>query len=302
MGMAMFKARLKYYLLTMVVFSVCCITVVLQPNRFQKFNSFRSFYEYKVPGNLVSINKLELESFVKKIPYKNKSEYVYSVYPEGKYEKTIINGYGDCSTMSFGAAYYILKNNIDFELIHFLPIDSLFKGGGHVVLRVPYNYNGESMVGIVDLAGGGLPSDGEKYLDVLDLKVMNPPFSLIRLNEKAPEYYKNYYKSDYLKKVYFGFTPSNEVDTYFKFINKFYISLGNEKVEKLIYDGLAILVGKYYSIYVDNDFIAIFNNEILLFRFMLYFIRVFLLVLPILILIELFYFSLKKKSGASSVA
>jgi len=297
----MLKNRYKYYLLAIIVFSICCITVVLQPNRFQKWNSLRSADEYKASRNLVSINKLELESFVKKIPYKNASDYVYWVYPEGKYKRTILDGYGDCSTMSFGASYYLIKNNIDFELIHFLPIDSLFKSGGHVTLRVPYNYNGKSMVGIVDLAGGGLPSDGVKYLDVFDLKVMKPAFSLVRLNEKAPEYYKNYYERDYLKKVYFGFTPRSDVDRYFKFINKFYISFGNERVEKLIYDGLAILVGKYYTIYVDNDFMAKFNNEIILFKIFLYVIRGFLLVLPVCILIELFNFILKKKSESFSV-
>ena len=290
----MLKNRYKCYLVVFIVFCMCSTTVVLQPNRFQKWNSFQCIDEYRKPRIIDTARVLEVDKYIKNIPYKNSLEYVYAIYPEVKYNKTILNGYGDCSTMSFGASYYLLKNNIAFELIHFIPKDTLFKSGGHVTLRVPYNYNGKSQVGIIDLAGGGFPSYGGKSLDVFDIKRINKTLDFIRLNDKAPEYYKNYYKLEYLSNVYFGFTPSSEISTYFEFIDKYYSALGSEKLEKLFYDGLAILFGKYYAVYVDSDFISKNYNEILLFRFILYFIRLFLLILPVCLFIELSYLISKR--------
>ena len=296
----MLKNRRNYYITLFAVFLACCLIVVSQPNRFQKWNSIKRLDSYQNFRTLASQKKLELEDFVENIHYKNVSDYVYTVHPEKKYKRTILEGFGDCSTMSFGAAYYLLKSNITFELIHFLPPDTLFSGGGHVALRVPYSYKGESRVGIVDLAGGGLPLVNGVFIDIDELETLKFSADFHRINAKASEFYESYYEYDYLKKVYFGFTPGNEVKRYYNFIEMIYFSFGHEKLEKLFYDGLAILFGQYYSIYVDEAFLDSFKVESFFYSFLLYLIRMLIVLGIIIVFFEMFSLIKRKKILAAS--
>jgi len=285
----MFKRRSKYYIGMSLFFLGCCLLIAFQPNKFQKWNSIKYFDSYEHFYTTENKNVLPVEVFVKSIPYKNMPEYVYMVNPPKKYERTIQNGYGDCSTMAYGAAYYFLKNNIPFELIHFLPKDTFLSGGGHVALRVLYNYKSETKIGILDLIGGGLPSTDGNFIDIDTLAAKNSCVNLHRINEVAPASYEEYYKHDYLKTVYFGFTPSNEVEKYFNFIETFYVPIGNEILEKYLYDGMAILFNQYYSIYVNERFLDEFRIESLFYIVLLQLMRIYILFILMVLIFELFY-------------
>lgn len=167
----------------------------------------------------------------------------------------------------------MINSDIDFEFIHFLPPESLFSGGGHVALRVPYTLDGVSGVGLLDVAGGAMPTIGDNIVDFFDLQDQNKDIILRRVNDDAPEYYEIYYKVQYLDNVHLGFTSKVDIINYFTFIDLIYIPLANKKLEKMLFDGLAIVFGRYYSIYVDEEFLAPFLHQIYLFKFILFFLR-----------------------------
>ena len=292
----MLKNRHIFYSLFFVFFLATCLIVVANPNKFQKWNSIKSINLSQNSRTLPNEQELAVEEFIGNIPYKKRSDYVYTVYPIKKYERTVLQGYGDCSTMSFGAAYYLLQENISFELIHFLPVDTLFSGGGHVAMRLPYVYKDESKIGILDIAGGGLPVSKGNFIDIAQLQAKNFSADLHIINDKASKFYESYYKDDYLENIYFGFTPSDEIHRYFNFIEKIYFSLGHEKLEKLLYDGLSIFFGKYYSIYIDETFLDQFKAQYLFYNFLLQLMRLLTFTLIIIVFGEIFYFLKRRKN------
>lgn len=46
---------------------------------------------------------------------------------------------------------------------------------------------------------------------------------------------------------------SEEVESYFSFLNEYYVELGNEKIEKYVFDLAAVIFGKYPKIYVTEE-------------------------------------------------
>lgn len=96
------------------------------------------------------------------------------------------------------------------------------------------------------------------------------------LNDDSPYYEK------FLDNVSIGYIPSREIDRYFDFIEHIYFPLGNDRLEKYLYDGLALLVGFLPKIYVPNYEALVREHrfEILLQRSALWIERTALLVIP----------------------
>lgn len=285
------------YLFFICILFVCGLIIMSQPHRFQKWNSIKSIGKYQGNRELKK-NYIDIQYFVTNIPYQANSNFTYLVYPKDKYKNAIIEGNGDCSNFSFGGAYYLLKKNIEFEVIHFFIPETFFTFGGHVALRAPYTLRGKKGIGIIDLAGGGVPKFNNTIVDYFDLgnkdKIGDIYFD--RINKNASKYYENYYKKEYLNKVQIGFTKSADVIRYFDFIEKVYIPLDNSKIEKMLYDGLAILLGQYYTIYVDEELISSFVFQIYFFKTILFLVRILLLSLTLIAFYEL-YKNLKKREA-----
>ena len=101
----------------------------------------------------------------------------------------------------------MLKQKISFEIIHFLPPDSFLDGEGHVTLRVPYTLNNQEVVGVVDLAEGGVPQRNGIALDIADLRNHdNSDISILSLTERKDST-SPYYKRKYLDALFLGWTP-----------------------------------------------------------------------------------------------
>ncbi|BBO67279.1 hypothetical protein DSCA_12090 [Desulfosarcina alkanivorans] len=158
-----------------------------------------------------------------------------------------------------------------------------------MAVRVPYQHNGLEGVGVVDLAGGGVPMVGASIADIDDLTDQKDRISFNLVNERAGDFYRTYYTEEYLDQVYLGFTPASDVIRYFNFIEIVYLSFGSPKLEKMLYDGLALLFGQYYHIYVDDGFLEQFETQILLFKSLLLTIRICLSVLVGLLLAEIYW-------------
>ena len=279
---------------------ICVIHLIIAwPNRFQKWNSIKpTVCTQCVFRQIQANNALDVSFFIKSIPYQGSPKFVYSVLPSTKYRKTIIEGHGDCSNLSFGAAYYLLERKIDFDIIHFLPPESFLKACGHVALRVPYNLNNTKRIGVVDLAEGGIPHNNGIFLDIGDLGNDATCISILTLTE-LKDSSSRYYVGEYLDRLFIGWTPANEVQRYYDFIEAAYISFGNEKVEKYFFDGLALLLGYYYRIYVHPAFFQANGFQRLFFIFALWFVRVTIILLPIVISYE---FWRRKRRKANSIS
>jgi hypothetical protein len=204
------------------------------------------------PEILQTDHLLDVASFIGAIPYLYDWETIYNVYPASKFDQTIIKGNGNCSNLVFGTAYELDRTGIDYEIIHLLPRTTVLNGEGHVVLRVPYRFQGAQRIGIIDVQAAGLPQSQGRFVDRKDLETGPlPEYTLLLLNPGRDHSNSNYY-TDFLETAHVGSMPAKEVRRYFRFIESVYVPLGNVELEKYLFDGLAILLGVYPSIYVTS--------------------------------------------------
>ena len=79
-----------------------------------------------------------------------------------------------------------------------------------------------------------------------------------------------------------GVVAEKEVGEYFRFIEVLHFPLGHKKLEKIFFDGMAIIFGYYPTTYVDDDgFSVLFDNHRILLMaayFLLYAIRFLLII------------------------
>jgi len=267
-----------------ILFSVLIISgyfVIRSPLAFQKSVVIKAsdIDELLYVGN----NGIDIEKLIGAIPYKN-GGMIYEIEPELKFNKTIIKGYGNCSNLSYGLAFYLGKLNHKYNIIAFLHRNDFLDGVGHVVVQTTYKLEGENHSGIIDLLEGGLPKNGEKFLDLKDLirgdmdNVLIMPFNDDK-DDLSPYY------GEFLNNSIIGVITYKEVEEYFDFLKSIYLPLGNKKLEKYIYDGIAILTGKYPYIYVNNtDYNILFKDK----KHLKYLYSTFLYMLRFFIIFSLF--------------
>lgn len=279
-----------YFILLFVILAA----IVLNPLAFQKSNSItEGILAEDIP---ISGKALDVKTLISSIPYRPNPGMVYTVYPAAKYKRTILEGESNCSNLVFGAAYYLFRLGIDYQIIHLLPRRDFLKGQGHTVLRTRYSLNGRVHIGIVDILEGGMPRSSDKFLDARQLEsgsVTNP--SILSLNSRKDD--KSHYYGLFLDDVTIAYMPANQVNRYFRFIEKIYIPLGNRKIEKYIYDGLAVITGFYPNSYVTSVQQLYADRQLTRFLFILclWVLRAAILVTPMLILYELRLFKRRYK-------
>lgn len=207
----------------------------------------------------------DVASFLSSIPYQDKPQMIWDVLPENKYRKAIIEGGGNCSNLVFGAAHYLIDNEVDFSIVHLMPKSSFLRGGGHTVLELGYAINGAEKVALVDILEAGLPIDAEgNALRLEDLLLSQDgmvEYDLIRLN-RAKSGPSRYWNDAFISSATPGWISGNEVRDYFRFIDFLYFNFGSARLEKYLFDGLALLVGKLPTIYVtDTGFSDLFSYD-----------------------------------------
>lgn len=244
---------------------------------------------------------IDIRPILEKISYKGGM--VYEIQPKQKYIKTVKQGYGNCSNLAFGLAYCLRKQNHECQIVHLLPPAGYLNGAGHTVVNAPYAINGENHYGIVDVFEGGLLQDNDRFVDVNTLrkaKFGNP--SILSLNPNSDD--KSVYYGEFLDKAIIGIIKSDEIDTYFDFIDNIYVPLGNKKIEKMFYDGLAIVFGCYPNIYVlkDDSDALLRGNKVarLLSNVLLFSIRAFLSLIVFLIAAHIFIWAGSRKTRFST--
>lgn len=238
-----------------------------------------------IPDIPLSGKLLDVAEFIGSIPYRSSVRMVYAVDPFVKYQRSIIQGEGNCSNMIFGAAYYLDSQGIEYQIIYWLPRRKFLKGDGHAVLRLPYRLEDKVQVGIVDLFEGGLPRREFQYLDVHDLAGWRLTGITIESLSPRKDTASPFYGS-YLRDASFGFTPSSEVRRYFRFIQAVYVPLRSEMVEKYVFDALAVIAGIHPRIYVPaaSEVFEGVELERAFFLSCLWVLRSFALVIPLMFL------------------
>jgi len=207
----------------------------------------------------------EVSDFISSIPYRNDATSSWFVDPELKYNDTILAGNGNCSNLAFGAMYGFIETKKQAAIVHLLQKDLRFLyGDGHTVLSV----NIENQSAILDVLEGRIPLQNQNYIDAQRFKYsVEDVFTHIALSnvrDGQNEYFTNrneFGASNYLQAVELGLIPQNEIVDYFKFLDRFYVPLGDAYIEKLIYDTLSLVFGYYPNIYVDESFFwEIYSN------------------------------------------
>ncbi len=257
--------------------------VMRAPVAVQKINAMVPAQDF---APIYGEESLDVADVVGAIP--NRPDPVWAVEPSRKYQKTIVEGFGNCSQKTFGFAYLLDRSGLDYQVIHLLPRDRFLIGGGHTVMRMRYRYQGIERVGIVDLLEAALPVSASGYADI-DTLVAGPlvDFRFELLNSET-DGVSDYY-GDFLEDAVLAYIPADEIARYFRFLEAVYVPLGSERLEKHVYDGLALMLGFYPSIFVPEYARLVEGREVewFTYRSVLWVLRSALVGLPLLTLAAL---------------
>ncbi len=271
-----------------IVYVVCLVLllgyVTRHPVGFQKTYSLLPAASYPpIPGDRPG-HSLDVAGLLGSTSYDEERPFVWAILPHERYRQAIVEGAGNCSNRSFGLAYLLGKSEIDYQLVSFLDRERLLDGWGHTVVRTRYRYEGEERVGIVDLQEGGLPRSGERFLDLTDLLRGKPDHVVIELLHESKGTRSTMY-GDLLDDGAVAYTPSSEVMRYFRFIDAIYIPLGNEKIEKYLYDGIAVILGTFPHLYTNKYYylFEIHRPEMVILRTALWTIRSAIFIVPLIV-------------------
>ena len=275
--------RRKWLLAYLGLVGLALTTAALRPVAFQKINSIRA----GSPPPLAAGEALDVAAVVGAIPYREGA--AWSVLPAEKYRMTIERGLGNCSQKTFGLAWRLDREAKPFQVVHMLPIDSFLRGGGHTVLRARIDWRDPEAIAIVDLRAGALPLSGDRPIDVADLAA-GPieSFGFAQLNPGGED--SSRYYGPPLEQAVVGVIPGEEVSRYFRFLESVYVPLGSARLEKLGYDGLAMLLGFFPTIHVDDTARLLEGRalETAWSRGALWILRSALVIVPLFVLLELF--------------
>ncbi len=235
--------------LFVIAVALCGYFALTSPIAFQKSVVIefldRSQYEQPKPRSYVDIRAV-----LEPIPYKGGM--VYEVHPRQKYLRTLQEGYGNCSNLAFGLAYFLRDQNVAYQIVYILPPEDFLKGGGHMVVNMPFALDGAREYGIVDVLEGGLPKSDGKFVDLelLEKGSLTKP-SILPMNSAKDDQSKYY--GEFLDSSVIGIATSDEINAYFSFIEMIYVPLGRPRVEKMLYDSLAIVFGYYPTLCVAKE-------------------------------------------------
>lgn len=275
--------RSRIYLACGLIVCLSLGLAILRPYGFQKLNTivpadgFEPLRRPSVPVDIAGI--------IGRAPFRPGA--AVSADPARKYRLTVEEGTGNCSERAFGLAWKLRQSEIDLQIVHLLPRSDFVQGRGHSVIRIPYEDGGATRVGLVDLLEGGLPSSGGQPLDIEDLthgSIADFEIrSLTRLQDSESPYYE-----DSLDNVSIGYIPAREIDRYFDFIEWIYVPLGNDRLEKIFYDGLALIVGVLPKVYVPDheNLVRAHRVEMWLQNAALWVQRLMFLGLPVVLVVE----------------
>jgi hypothetical protein len=200
--------------------------------------------------------RFDVASLMERIRYK-RGEMVYAVRPSDKHASTILGGVGNCSNFSFGLAYELRQTDHDYQIVHLLSPESIVDGDAHTVINTTFQLHGQTYNALIDLAMGGVPYSHDQPLTLDNLRAGELPTAIVRPNARRKSNVARYAS---LRDI--AVLTSADVNRYFDFIEAIYVPLGHEKLEKIVFDALAVTFGFYPKQYVTAEsYTSLFRNN-----------------------------------------
>ncbi len=194
---------------------------------------------------------LDAHQVIGSIPYHG-SVGISDVLPRKLYERTILEGYGNCANKVRGLSYLLLQEGIPFERVDLVPADGFMQGKGHTIIRTKYELNGVTRVGIIDILEGGVPVHGDEPVDLLQLRESLPYTLKLKPLSVLVDDHSDYYGS-FLETVDFGVVDHRDIARYFQFVEFIYIPLDNPTLERFLCNASAAVLGIFPKLHVSPE-------------------------------------------------
>lgn len=224
----------------------------ISPIAFQKSLSLEPLARAGISPLQLDAEVPDVRSLLQDIPYDPSPNIFFDVEPRQRYERAIHEGLGNCANLVMGLAYLLRERGYTYQVVHLMPYDGFLKGRGHTVLNMPYRLDGAVHTGIVDIFEGGLPRFGEQFVDLQRLRDKHMEnVHIMPLNARKDsdsEYYGNF-----LDEAAVGIVSSQQIHDYYDFLQAVYVPLGSRKLERNLFVGVALVLGKFPYTYVDAD-------------------------------------------------
>ena len=124
-----------------------------------------------------------------------------------------------------------------------------------------------------------------------------PDFSMLSLALGKDD--TSRYFGSYLDESHLGYLYADDVARYFRFIEAVYVPILSERLEKLFYEGLALLVGVSPRIYVDSVSELFSGNRHVRYFYIciLWILRISAIVLPVSLVNEAYQYWTRSRLG-----
>ena len=218
------------------------------------FKTITAFTDEPLP-KFEARDAIDIASIVRAIPDRGvdgTNDTVYAAHPAMRYQRSVVEGFGNCSNLVKGLSWELLRGGHEFEIVYVLPVDAFLAGQGHTVLRANLALPEGPRVGIADVAAAAVPRVGARVLDVGDLGRALPAVYLDPLRPESEDW-TNFYNPEYLGDAVIGRTSSAETARWFRWLDASYIALGlPEKIEKILYVGIGVVLGVHPPVHVEQ--------------------------------------------------
>ncbi|MEM7468153.1 MAG: hypothetical protein AAF387_14860 [Pseudomonadota bacterium] len=255
----MIRKIIRVQLFLVVLVFLLVVLFSLSPQKFLKLAVLQSGATLAEHVELTLEKTFDAGALIESIPYERGR--FTDVLPMRRYERAIKQGKGDCSNLAHGLAYWLVENRIDFAIVHLLRLPGFVQGKGHVALEAAMEIDGAEKAGILDLLEGGVLYDKNSLVSARDLLNETADEIIIRPYHPTRDSRSAYYEKQNLESTVIGVTPNDEQAEYFRFIESVYIDIGNRTLERYIFDGIALLVGVFPKIHVQQSDYAEIESE-----------------------------------------
>lgn len=180
------------------------------------------------------------------------ADVVYVVRPAERYQRSIVEGLGNCSNMVKALAWSLLRNGYEVEIVHLLPIGGFLEGEGHTMLRAKLALPEGDRIGVVDVSAAGIPRARGRALDADEFVSETSPVTLDPLRPESEDW-SRFYTPAFRSTSVVGRISGADSDRWFHFLEMAHLDIGlPEKIDKILYVGVGVVIGVYPLIHVAD--------------------------------------------------
>lgn len=242
----------RWVILCLILVIVPGIVVIKDPLVFQRLTTLKQL-PASGPRQLdlqSSLSKQDLNTIIKEIPYQTNTLPTHRVLPLQRYQRSVLDGYGNCANMVAGEVYDLIRKHRDFDVVLLYKKEDFLVGKAHTLLRISYRDRKDRVRNILfDVFEGGLITLNGEPVDVA--QITNRNNGKLALEAFVDLDHHTYYEA--MDPISYSIRTKSEIQRYYTFLNYFYVKLGNHYMENMIYSGIAIIFGVFPSTY-SNDY------------------------------------------------